>query len=775
MVKRFLLPLLAAIIVLAMIIPGCGEPVEPIEPEPDPDEIELFVWIRTEDEREEMGDYLVNQLNKVGFKATARKGDRDTCNPVVYGEPSTGLWHAYTEGWVGGAVPRDEGWNFAFFSTVLGVPWMGPLWTYYADEDSHPEFYEAAEILWDNLFSDLDERNDAFEICMWADMQLAYRVWLIDSQGYDMHRADVNVAADGAGGIGASALWGHTVHEHAGDGVPVPGGTVSMAIRGMFGDPWNPISGSNWLFDNTPIRATSDRGTYPDTRDGLYWPGRIEKADVYVLGTLPIGQSLGVTPPHTWLTLTPRALGHDDLTAPDDAWADWDYDPVLEEWRFFTVEEKMDEGSPVYDADYTPTGLAMTRSYYPAGTFGIELHDGSGLSMADFLTGAILTFDRAKKDSDIYDEGSVALFNSFMGSFKGVRFITDEPGYDLVVENWTAYWNMDAELMVSTWWPQYRQGPGFWHNLAPAIRGEANSLMAFSEDKANTLEVVWTNYIAGEGLAALKTQLAAAKTEGFMPYEDSIRAFYVGNFVDGGATLDAEIVERYDNLDAWVTAQDHFWVGSGPLYLDSFDTTGKTMVLKRHAGYPDDADKWLFLMGLPATGLARSGAWVDQVNLEVITAADEAFGRLQLGTLDLFASTLVDAEIFEDVQADPNVTFQSTVGAPNSFSFNPAGPILDGKLNPFYYAEIREAMHFLVDRDEIVGTILGGLAVPKFTPLTVGAPDISDPDRSKAVYEAIAAFYAFDEDEADSRIEAAMLAIEGVTRDEDGKYYYLEP
>jgi peptide/nickel transport system substrate-binding protein len=46
------------------------------------------------------------------------------------------------------------------------------------------------------------------------------------------------------------------------------------------------------------------------------------------------------------------------------------------------------------------------------------------------------------------------------------------------------------------------------------------------------------------------------------------------------------------------------------------------------------------------------------------------------------------------------------------------------RLNPFGVREIREAMNWLLDRDYIVQEIMGGLAIPKYFPITGWLPGL---------------------------------------------------
>jgi peptide/nickel transport system substrate-binding protein len=49
---------------------------------------------------------------------------------------------------------------------------------------------------------------------------------------------------------------------------------------------------------------------------------------------------------------------------------------------------------------------------------------------------------------------------------------------------------------------------------------------------------------------------------------------------------------RYANLRSWFEEHGHFWVGTGPYYLDQVFTTEKSAVLKNNAEFVDLADRW---------------------------------------------------------------------------------------------------------------------------------------------------------------------------------------
>src|SRR5690606_25206498 len=117
---------------------------------------------------------------------------------------------------------------------------------------------------------------------------------------------------------------------------------------------------------------------------------------------------------------------------------------------------------------------------------------------------------------------------------------------------------LDAENSVSPWWPAYAQGPGSWHTLGLGILAEAAGELAFSKSKADNLGVEWANYIAGPSLAILNKHLEQASASGYIPYAPTLGQFITAE----------EAATRWSNYAAWYAQKGHFWLGTGPLYLE---------------------------------------------------------------------------------------------------------------------------------------------------------------------------------------------------------------
>ncbi len=510
--------------------------------------VTIIFLIRVEDQRRAIGDYVASQLEKLGFTVDRQYKTSREASPIwIRGNPADGRFHIYTGGWITTLVSRDESDNFGFFYTPRGG--MGPLWSAYKPS---PEFDYVAGRLWARDFTTIEERDELMKKALELSMEDSVRVWLVSQAAPWPARKEVSLTYDLAAGFSGARLWPYTIRY-----IDRVGGVVKIASSDILVDPVNPVGGSNWIYDAMYYRATSDPAVIPDPFTGLYWPQRVKKAEVYALEGLPISVTLD------WVSLNFVK----NITVPTDAWYDWD--------------------AKKQEVVYAPPGTtAKTKTvvYYDNSVFDIVFHDGSKFSLADMVFSYILTFDRAKPESPVYDESYVPVFEAFREYFRGFRIVSEKP---LVIEYYSDALYLDAEWIAATaagaFYIDYSYGPGPWHMVTIGWLAEADKKLAFSADKAEALKVEWTNYIAGPSLKILSDCLTKAINEKFIPYKGVL-----GEYV-----TEEEALERYNNLKAWYDAKGHFLVGAGPFYLDRVDPTARIVVLKAYRGFVDTADKWL--------------------------------------------------------------------------------------------------------------------------------------------------------------------------------------
>lgn len=495
-----------------------------------------------------IGDYVSAQLESIGFTVDRQYKTSSEASPIwIRGNPGDGLWHVYTGGWITVAVARDQGSNFQFYYTTKGLG--QPLWQAYKPT---AEFEALADKLAANDFTTLDERRELFAQALELGMQDSVRVWLVDQKAFSPFSPKVEVTSDLAGGIQGAQLQAFTLRLAGQEG-----GDVKYAMSDVLTEPWNPVGGSNWVYDTAPKRFINDYGVVSDPFTGLAWPQRIESAEVTVKEGLPVGVTLD------WVKLNFAPT----IEVPADAIVDWN----AETQTFITAGEK-----------FTQTVTANVKSVvtYPADFFQtVTWHDGSPFSVADFMMYWIMQFDPAKEQSAIYDEAVVPNLEFFLENFRGFRVISTDP---FVFEYYTNAYNLDAELNVVTSWPEYGYGNGAWHMIAIGNLADGAGELAYTADKADAKQVEWMSFIDGPSLEILKKYLDQAAAEKYVPYAATLGMYITAD----------EAVARYENLLKWYGEHNHFWVGTGPYYLDKVFSTEKTITLKHNPNHPDLADKW---------------------------------------------------------------------------------------------------------------------------------------------------------------------------------------
>jgi len=499
--------------------------------------VTIIFLIRVEDERKQIGDYVATLLEGLGFTVARKYGRSRELVPIwFYSDPAEGQWNIYTGGWLTTTLSRDEADNFGFFYTPRGL--ASPLWQAY---EPAPEFDEVCGRLARREFNTIMERDEFMAKALELSLKDSVRVWIVQESSYFMMRRELEVPVDLASGIAGFWGWAHALHRVDEEGYPISGGSAKVGVGELRAAPWNPVAGSRFPYDMMLMNAIGERAVMMDPWNGLPRPYYVESADVYV-----------AKPPIPVVTFDwVNVYSMPKIKVPEDAWIDWD----ASKQRFIFVGERYPEGL---------TARTKTVVYYRPGIFSCQLHDGSSISLADFLMEFILFFDRAKVESPIFDEAHVDTSESFRERFKGFKILSEDP---LIIEYYSDSVYLDAEYYVLEATEHfdmfYDSGPGPWHTIAIGLLAETDYRLAFSADKANKLGVEWMDYAGGPSLDILAGYLDMALHEAFIPYETTL----------GQWITREDAVARYYNLKEWFEETGHFLVGNGPYLLQSLHSS----------------------------------------------------------------------------------------------------------------------------------------------------------------------------------------------------------
>jgi peptide/nickel transport system substrate-binding protein len=512
--------------------------------------------------RKPIGDYVANQLETVGFTVDRQYKNSSEAFPIWLGTTAAdGQWHLYTAGYnpSGLGTLRDESANIqqSYLNTSIqaGEPYISNV--------SDPEFQKLGDDLAQGNYSSKEERLEMMARALELSLEDSLFVWVIDQKVYAPYNENVQVTYDLATGPESTNVGPYNLRF-----VGQEGGTLKIGTNDLFTQPWNTVGGSNWVWDAAVMRATTTgssnitggAGLMADPYTGLPYPQRIASAELTYREGLPITQNLD------WLTVNTVS----QVDVPEDAWVDWD----ATEQRFITAAEKFPDGL---------TANVKSVVVYPDDLFEtVKWHDGSPISVGDFVMNMIQFFDVAKPESVLYDESLALSVDAQLVSFKGYRITSTDP---LTIEAYNDTYYSDAELNVLPLWPQSAfglTGDNSWSVLAISNLAEAAGELAYTQTKADDAEIENTSWVGGPSLEILARHLDQAAGESLIPFEPTL-----GQYI-----TQEEAAQRYANLQAWYEEHGHFWVGTGPYYLDQVFTTEKSLVLKNNTEFVDLADRW---------------------------------------------------------------------------------------------------------------------------------------------------------------------------------------
>ena len=520
--------------------------------------VTLRMVIRSDDNRRQVGDHVANLLEGAGFRTERLyRGPEEASRIWIASDPAAGQWHIVTGAWISTLVRRDSSDDFDFYYTPRGRP--DPLWQAYTPA---PEFDRVASRLAEGDFADLEERAALMTRALDLAMQDSTRIWLVDQSQIGPRAADIQVASDLAGGVRGSQIWPLTLRF-----ADRTGGQARVAMPSVLTEPWNPVAGTNWLFDRMVLRALNDSSVLPDPFTGLHRPQRLARAELTVREGTPVSVTL------PWVTLDQA----EEITVPDDAWIAWDEG----EGRFLTVAETGQQGL---------SARTRTVLHYGPEFFDRPWHDGSTVSLPDVLVSWALSFTRANPDSPHFDPSHVPVFEVFERQFRGWRIVSEDP---FVLEVYSDQISLDAETMIA----QRTASVLPWHVIGLAMQAEARGELAFSSAKADRLDAEWLSLVAGPSLPILDRRLEDARDAGLIPFPNLL----------GPHLTEEEITQRHDNIAAWRAARRHFQIGDGPYLLHSVHPIEGALVLRHFPDFPDPAGRWLGFAAPPVPVLDLDG------------------------------------------------------------------------------------------------------------------------------------------------------------------------
>ena len=490
---------------------------------------------RIEDLRFQIGQYVAQQINTMGFTANLIPKSGGGAFAIVYnGPPDTGLWQLYTEGWAQTALVawQDSDPDFYLCGGEGSAIWYTSGGPYRPD----PELADVCHKLLYAEYTSLADRQSLIEKSIDLALKQGIRVWTVAGATFAYSKRLAPFAYDLSGGPW-SFFTTRSAAFHDANGNPAVGGQLKLGQRLMFLSQWQPWQGFGWLYDDLVRSAFTDYGTWLDPHTGKYIPVR-SAFDVATAG--PTGT--------------------------------------------------MDVPSTSYTFDTTSNGWAQVGAGVKSlskvtftFTFG-KWHDGTDMTMSDVLYAISLGFRRDHGDIDAVDHDSALPGTRlFVNTFRGLNVV--DPTH---LEIYVNYWHLDPSYIAGTadFFPSIP-----WEASELAMATVLHNNTRVSEVTASTDGKEALDVTKGASVGFMDREISDRNvTSTWVP-----PGFASGPFPISSADATA----RWNSLSTWRTAKLHYYPSNGPYMLDTLTPAliaAHQVVLANNPNYPFPADHWASLV-----------------------------------------------------------------------------------------------------------------------------------------------------------------------------------
>lgn len=604
------------------------------------DQIVITILSRIEDERLQIGQYVADQLERLGFAVNNLPTPGSQAIPRVYGgAPDTGGWLIYTEGW---AFTANVAWD------------DGQLWVYHDCQfepfcaSQNPgvgtfvpaaDFDQMSEDVAFGAYSSLAERQQLIrDLTPRTLSENNYRMWIQAEQAVFAVSSRIQGAAyDVFGGPWTQFTLksAKLVPGQPGvSGTTGVGGDIHVLNFIMFNDAWSPYQNDPWLYDSIQRGAIGDPGMFLHPTTGLWIDYRVQTA-VQTAG--PTGT----------------------LAVPSTAlYWDVDFDPITGDVTRFG------NGFRQVGAGVTAITKVTTTLTNPG-----KWHTGADINMDDVIYGVASAFRRAYGDLVPHDPLSASSSEQFyyQNILKGVEF-------DLVANTVTAYidyWHVDNGQMAASGY-FYMSGqeanggaPAPWEIQEAILQSVLDDRTAIDQTTATGKGVPQVDLGRDpSSIGAIDDAFATISAANRIPMG-------MNNVpVLGSVITSAEATARYAASQAFRNTYAHWYASNGPFILQSINPTFKqTVMVAFRNGYPFSADHWDFLRtpqvpaasfgSFPASMLAGTTAILDVTTTQGGVPADPKAVRWFVRQLSTGAVT-IRGEAVRSATGDYEVQLLST-------------------------------------------------------------------------------------------------------------------
>ncbi len=200
-------------------------------------------------------------------------------------------------------------------------------------------------------------------------------------------------------------------------------------------------------------------------------------------------------------------------------------------------------------------------------------HHNVTMNEVDVRHEIAMDWRRAFGDLSIQPNAISSSAKAFLSKYKGFEFIDDDT-YVTYID----FWHIDEPEIAANgvYWPDLP-----WELHETLAQSMLDGNLAADEKDATALGVPWMDQTKGASLAIIEEKM------------NNLTALDHEPLGEEGMVSVTDAQARWAALQQWYSDTGHFFLSSGPFWLESFDTASWSFTLKAHRdGYPFRADYW---------------------------------------------------------------------------------------------------------------------------------------------------------------------------------------
>ncbi len=535
-------------------------------PEEDWHDIEIIIVSRTEDWRDDLGEYMVDILQGLGFNARNEYYRMQAPQIVFFGspEPYDSLrYHIYTGGWISSQAEYYQEKRVSQYH----APWYSFMQTYNIEEhwNYDEEGYTQRVQQLDNLSKELFQGQIESEEEYWEKKieatQLGFeesvRVFLLTEFEFYPYNPDalLNAVSESIGGY--DTYFGPRTMR-TDDGVLEIGDDRSQYRT--YWDNWNKYGGSEEFYGEYKRRVLREYGSWNHPRTGkpmevnVYWSEGIE--------TDPYERKGDVEWDYEW---TEEDELIENIPIPENA---VDYVPEDGEWK--TVEE-------IYESENRTAAVKVTLDVHEEHIW----HDGTDFTLQHVMANYAREKRLACHSEEPYLESWEATGGRWYDTIHALEWDEEEGTYT-IYGNYT----FPIEDKVGDHYATFPEVHPLTYEGWDHMHGESEiyneSGLEEKYDYSMKGDSNWIHQMSPEQNADLVTVLQTLIDEEYLPQylDEKNDAPIPMNFDD----FETQLTSLIDFIDEY----GHSFVGVGPFYIEEY-TDKHQMSVERWEdyGYPD--------------------------------------------------------------------------------------------------------------------------------------------------------------------------------------------